>query len=388
MSDRNIVPKALLGILLILLCTGIGLRMMRTAVQEPKVSAVTTPEPTPEPTPEVHTAKLFMAGDGLLHGAVYKDAYRRGNGTYVFDEMMEGIEPIVRNYDLRYYNQESILGGTELGLMTYPLFNSPQEFGDTMVRLGFNLVSLANNHSLDVGETGIQRSMEYWRKQPGVVTAGTYTSFEEQAEIPVHEINGITYTFLSYTYGCNGLLPPAGKEYLVNIYPGHEEEMLEKVREADRISDVVMIAMHWGIEYSFEPSAEQRQLAQELAEAGADIIIGSHPHVIQPVERIGNAVCFYSFGNMISAQLETQNLTGLIAGLTITKTTDHGNTEITISDIHTDLIYTYYANHINFRLYPYDELNDSILPGYQEYYKRYMDIVTGGDETIQIGGMR
>ncbi len=388
---KNTVYFTVLAILISLLGIGIGYRGYQNrkpaAVITPEPTIEPTPEPTPVPTPEVHTAKLFLTGDGLIHGAIYKDAFRRGNGTYDFREMVSVLKPIVAKYDLKYYNQESLLGGEELGLYAYPLFNSPQEFGDAMVELGFNMVSTANNHSLDMGETGIQRSLEYWGKQDGVITAGTYLSFEDQEALPVYEVNGITYTFMSYTYGCNGFLPPAGKEYLVNIYPGQEEKICERVRKAKEISDVVILALHWGIEYSHQVSQEQQEFARQLADAGADIIIGNHPHVIQPVEWIGNTICFYAMGNMISAQETVTKQTGMIAGLTITKTTDHGETTIQLSALKTDLTYTYFANHINFKIYLYSELNDSILPGWENYYEEHKQIIRALDDTIEVGGM-
>ena len=301
MNRNNRIAAVLLAVLILLFGTGLTWRLTHPE----QTTEETDAEPPVEEIknePEIHTADIFLTGDGLIHGAIYKDAYRIGNGTYDFTGMVEPLRPIVEKYDLRYYNQESMLGGTDLGLYCYHLFNSPQEFGDAMVGLGFNLVSTANNHSLDMGETGIQRSLEYWNSKDDVINAGTYTSWEDQQALDVHEINGITYTFLSWTFSCNGFYPPEGKEYLVNLYPGREEEMLEQVRKADEISDVVIMAIHWGTEYVHEPNQEQRELAVKLAEAGADIIVGNHPHVIQPVEWIGDTIVFYAMGNMIARQ--------------------------------------------------------------------------------------
>lgn len=379
----------LLVFLSVLLVVGLTVRLTNFHnVNAPTVEA--TPEPTmestPVPTPEVYEATMFVTGDGLLHGAVYKDAYQP-DGTYDFTGMLRRIAPICSKYDLQYYNQESILGGNELGFFSYPTFNSPHEFGDAMVDMGFNLVSTANNHSLDMGEKGIINSVNYWRNQEGVLMAGTNLSFEEQEEIPVREINGITYTLLSYTYGTNGLVTPEGKEYLVNLYPGHEEEMLEKVRKADQMVDVVIMAMHWGTEYSMDVNEEQHTLARQLVEAGADIIVGNHPHVIEPVEWIGDRICFYAMGNFISAQDQLARLIGMIAGLKITKTVDQGETTISISDVRTDLIYTYYYNHGNFDLIPFNELDDSILPNHESIYAQFCEVIHKIDPTITIGGV-
>ena len=386
MNRNNRIAAVLLAVLILLFGTGLTWRITHPE----QTTEETEAEPPVEEIkiePEIHTADIFLTGDGLIHGAIYKDAYRIGNGTYDFTGMVEPLRPIVEKYDLKYYNQESMLGGTDLGLYCYPLFNSPQEFGDAMVGLGFNLVSTANNHSLDMGETGIQRSLEYWNSKDGVINAGTYTSWEDQQALNVYEINGITYTFLSWTFSCNGFYPPEGKEYLVNLYPGREEEMLEQVRKADEISDVVIMAIHWGTEYVHEPNQEQRELAVKLAEAGADIIVGNHPHVIQPVEWIGDTIVFYAMGNMIAAQETAEKQTGMIAGLTITKATDNGETTVTLFGLRTDLIYTYFANHINFRIYPYEELTDEILPGWEQIYEQQKDIIRMLDDSIPIGGV-
>src|SRR5574344_215385 len=139
------------------------------------------------PKPD-YSASLVMVGDSLIHGAVYKDALQ-SDGTYNFKGMISDIKPIIQRYDLAYYSQESILGGTELGLSSYPQFNSPYEAGDAMVDAGFNLVSLANNHTMDMGVTGVLHSLAYWKKQTNVYTAGQYESFEDRDTPIIKEIN-------------------------------------------------------------------------------------------------------------------------------------------------------------------------------------------------------
>ena len=150
-----------------------------------------------------------------------------------------------------------------------------------------------------------------------------------------------------------------------------------------------MIAMHWGTEYSTEANDEQRSLAKQLADAGADIIIGCHPHVIEPVEWIDDTICFYSFGNMISAQDQQPRLIGMIAGVTITKTVEpDGSSHTVIEDPRADLIYTYYApGFTQFKVYPFSQLDDTLLPGYQSIYEEYTGIITAYDSSIQVGGV-
>ena len=358
--------------------------------EQPKETAATVIEESAEPEPVVSTAEFFFTGDALIHGTVWMDA-DQGNGTYDFSGIVENVGRLAEGYDLKYYNQETILGGTELGLHGYPTFNSPQEVGDAMVNMGFGLVSTANNHSLDQGLTGIERSTEYWKRQEaehGVHMAGTYNSQEDHDRIDVYEVNGITYTFLSWTYGCNGLTPPAGYEYIVNIYTDHVDELLEQVRQADAKSDVVIVAMHWGTEYSMEANDEQRELAQKLSEAGADIIVGNHPHVIQPIEWVNDhkTIVYYAMGNMVSAQIEEPNLVGMVGGVTIRKTELGGDTSVEILDPRADLIYTYYdPGYVNFKVIPMKELDTAHVADPAGLYEKYKAKITEYDDSIRIG---
>ena len=167
--------------------------------------------------PKSTSLSLVMVGDSLIHGAVYADA--EVNGGYDFKPMLEEMKPIISKYDLAFYNQETILGGKELGVSDYPLFNSPQEVGDAMIDAGFNLVSLASNHTIDYGERAVLSSRDYWNSKSNVLAVGSYASEEDRNEVIVREKNNITHTMLNYTYGTNGLVIPSNKNYLVNVWP-------------------------------------------------------------------------------------------------------------------------------------------------------------------------
>ena len=207
--------------------------------------------------PKYYEAHLFMVGDALIHSAVYQDA-KQADGTYDFKPMLELIKPISSQYDLVYYNQETILGGTELGLSNYPRFNSPYEVGDAFIDAGFNMVSLATNHTMDKNEQGVINSVNYWSQhKDSVVYSGQWTSFEsrENEVSQIYEKNGIRYAFLSYTTWTNGLETPAGKEYLNNVYSDEKASAdIAKVRDK---ADVIIVAMHWGTEYSLGVSYDQ-----------------------------------------------------------------------------------------------------------------------------------
>ena len=343
-------------------------------------------EPEPEPVVEDNELSLIMVGDCLIHGAIYIDA-REGN-TYNFYKMLDKIKPIVSSYDLAYYNQESILGGTSLGLQTYPRFNSPQEVGDAMLDAGFNIVTFANNHSLDMGEKGILSALSYWepKKSQGIMMAGSYTSFEDRDTDVIMEKNGITYTILSYTTTLNGLSRPSGKEYLVNYYDADQVKRdVERLR--DKV-DLLMVAMHWGEEYTHNPTDNQKEIAQYLASLGVDIVIGHHPHVIQPIDFIGKTMVIYSLGNFIASQKgEIAKHTGLMASVKVHKRTENGKSTVTLEEPTAQLEYVYsIANGPNsrygYKLYPYDQLNDSLLKGYKDYYNKFMEIVTKYSDKI------
>ena len=210
-----------------------------------------------------YSAKMLMVGDALIHSAVYEDA-RQADGTYDFTPMLSVIKPISSQYDLAYYNQETILGGASLGYSNYPRFNSPQEVGDAFVDAGFNMVSLATNHTMDKGEQGVLNSVAYWKSKTNVVASGQWSSDEERRNSisTIHEVNGIKYAYISYTIWTNGLNTPVGKEYLNNLYSEEKAKTdIESVR--DKV-DFVIVAMHWGTEYSFNVDNKQEEIANMI----------------------------------------------------------------------------------------------------------------------------
>lgn len=320
--------------------------------------------------PKEKRMSLVMVGDALIHGAVYMDAYK--NGKYDFTNMFTDVAPIIAKYDLRYYNQESIIGG---GIpQHYPRLNSPDAIGENLISMGFNLVSLANNHSFDQNEKGLQYSIKFWKSHSDKIhSAGSYSSFEEQAEIPIYEQNGIKYAFLSYTIPTNGLSAPKGKEYYVNVY--NEKQVTEDVVKArNKGAEVVLVAMHWGVEYTHVPTEEQKNVAKFLSSIGVDIVIGSHPHVIQPIEYVGNTLVIYSLGNFISAQriLGLEKTIGLLVGTDIVVK----NKKVSFENTNFELLYTYSTqSDTKFKVIPFSKLSNNVLNNYQTINTKYRNIV-------------
>ena len=349
---------------------------------------------------ETYKVSMVMVGDNLIHSSIYNEANRNANyDGYDFKPMITMIKDKVKGYDLAYYNQETILGGSEIGLSDYPTFNSPYEAGDAMLDAGFNIVSLATNHTIDRGEKAVLNSCEYWETKSDVLTAGSYCSEEDRNEIKIMEKNNITYTMLNYTYGTNGIAIPNGKDYLVNVWPmdynadygvGYEafketvKEDIERVR--DKV-DVLIVAMHWGVEYTHTPTKYQKDAAEFLASLGVDIVIGTHPHVVQPVEWIDDTIVFYSLGNFISAQEQSDNynkMVGLMSSLDITKTVKGDDVDIKIDNINNELIFTYYQGYRNFKVIPFSEINSTYLPTYESVYDKYSEVVKMYDDTMPV----
>lgn len=352
---------------------------------------------------KTYKASLIAVGDNLIHSSIYKDANRNMNYQgYDFKPMYELIKPIVSKYDIAYYNQETILGGTSIGLSDYPTFNSPFEVGDAMIDAGFNLVSLATNHTMDRGKKAVLLSHDYW-KDKDVLTSGSYISFEDRNKINIKEVNNISYTMLNYTYGTNGISVPKGSDYLVNVWPtsykinNPKEDMeYQKYKEVvkediarlrDKV-DVLIVAMHWGNEYTHTPTDYEVDMANFLAANGVDIIIGTHPHVIQPIEFIDDTLVIYSLGNFISAQDSVGNykkLIGLMTSLDIVKTVDNKKTSIKIDNVSNELTFTYYKNYKDFKVVPFsNEKIKDFLPNYQSIYDEYKSIVTKYDSSIKV----
>lgn len=356
---------------------------------------------------EVYTASMVMVGDYLIHSSLYKEANRNANyNGYDFKPMLELIKPIVSKYDIKYYNQETILGGTEIGLSDYPTFNSPYEAGDDMLDAGFNLVSLATNHTMDRGRKAISNSRNYWNNKENVLAVGSYTSEEEKNEIHIKEVNNIKYTMLNYTYGTNGIPVPKGSEYLVNVWPTdlnindpkrdkkyqeYKEQVKQDIEKVKDKVDVLIVAMHWGVEYTNTPTAYEIDSAEFLASQGVNIVIGTHPHVVQPVTWIDDTLVIYSLGNFISAQSQDLNynkVVGLMSSLEITKTVKNDEIKISIGNVKNELLYNYYKSYKNFKVIPFSQMNSNYLRNYKDIYEKYKKVIQMYDKDMYVEPLR
>lgn len=328
---------------------------------------------------------MIMVGDAIVHSSVYADA-KLSNGTYDFTDMIDRYKPIIEPYDLAFYNQETILGGSALGVSNYPRFNSPQEFGDAMLDAGFNLVSLANNHSNDTGTKALLSSNAYWKTKAAVV-AGTYSTREESEAVNVYTQNGITFGFLAYTYGLNGLNLSTENAFMVDLID--LDKMKIDVEALRPLVDVLIVSVHFGSEYQNTPNSYQKNVVNKLADWNVDIVIGNHAHAIQPIQWVGKTLVYYALGNFISGQIGTERLIGLTSAIKITKVYYGSDTWIELSDLRADLTYNYYDSRMrNIKIYPWDEVTTTLLPDKAAWESKYLKIVNDMGANLSFGGLR
>ncbi|MDU5336660.1 CapA family protein [Enterococcus sp.] len=305
-----------LGLIVLLFLGGCG--NGKTEKETKEASSKATSETSKAAASSTVKLNFSAVGDNLIHDYIY-DHLRQLDGTYRFDEMYEPTNYLNKDRDVSYINLETICAGEELGLSGYPTFNGPTQVLDSLHKAGYNWLSAASNHTMDKGEEGIVKQLEYLEKYPDITVTGSQKSAEAK-RLHVKKIKGVNVGFMSYTFGLNGIPLPEGKEYLVNLID--PEQIKKDMKELNKMSDVQIVSMHWGEEYQFTPNEEQTQLAQLLSDAGVDVIVGGHPHVIQPMDYLtgksGNqTLVMYSLGNFISSQAENDRMLGGMGRWTI-----------------------------------------------------------------------
>ncbi|GAF64421.1 capsular polysaccharide biosynthesis protein [Bacillus sp. TS-2] len=277
------------------------------------------------------TITIGSIGDILLHERAYVLAETEDG--YDFTPMLDEVGDLIKAPDFMMANQESIPGGVEIGLSTYPSFNSPQEIVRDLHYYGVDMFIGANNHTLDRGMKAVESALDYY-DELGVDYVGIYRDTEDRNKDRIVEVEGITIGVLAYTYGTNGIPLPENNPDVVALI---EEEQMKKEIESLRSSvDVLVVHMHWGDEYAREPNDEQIRLSNMLSEQGVDVIFGHHPHVIQPIEIIEQekhkTVVFYSLGNFYSGQEYDFTDLGGVATIDIIKNQMGEEEEITLDN--------------------------------------------------------
>ncbi len=296
--------------------------VVETTTKEKETEKETEPET--EPPFVASEVNIMAVGDILIHETA-RDSGIMPDGSYNYDHFFRMITEELEWGDMNIVNEEVIIGGKELGLTCYPCFNAAYEMGDSLVNVGFNVILHATNHTLDKGEAGVNNCIEFWKKYPDIGVLGINETQEDTEEIYVYEKDGIKIAVLNYTYGTNGIPLPADRPYIVNLLD--EDRVKKDLAKAEEIADFTVVCPHWGSEYTHTPTDHEVYWAEVFIENGADLIIGTHPHVIQPVEWVestnGNkALVYWSLGNFVSNQDLSATMVEAMAKVVITNDKD------------------------------------------------------------------
>lgn len=340
----------------------------------------------PEPEPQLLKASFSAVGDNLVHDGIYLQAAARAGGNgYDFNYCFENVKYFFEPFDVNWMNQETLVNN-DLPPSSYPQFSTPGPMGQATYDAGWRVYSLSNNHTYDQHADGIAATRSFWASMPeDVVTTGLFTNNDDDSGIALQEVNGMTVAYLSYTYGTNGLYegsePPGAEAHVVYL---QQTDVIEKqVRRASELADAVVVGLHWGTENSHDTNQDQRDLAASIAGWGADIIIGTHPHVIQGAEWVQDPTnpdrkvfVAYSLGNFISAQAQANQVVGLCLTFDMEQVVDPDGTrnDVKVDNIHFYPTITHYdGGYTNIRDYMYRDYTDELAAshGVRERYPAF-----------------
>lgn len=305
MADKN-SKKKMIRWMTVCIFTGALLLFgfpVKASIQPPTAQSITARPTTTQPTAvQPPTVTIVMVGDVLLHTRVEQSAITE-DGSFDFAPIFANVKEEVAAADLALVNQEVIIGGEKLGISGYPAFNAPYEVADELADTGFDVICHATNHALDKGKKGLNNCLNYWQEHyPDLAVLGIHDSKEDQEEIYVAECEGMRIAILNYTYGTNGIPLPGDMPYAVDLLK--ESRVKEDLAKAEELADFTIVCPHWGTEYSLKKTAEQEKWVKIFYEGGADLVLGTHPHVIEPVEMIegenGPMLVYYSLGNFVN----------------------------------------------------------------------------------------
>lgn len=346
---------------------------IETEKQEEQDSSNNVQENQKEETDTTFT--LTAIGDVMCHNTQYMDAYDSDTGTYDFSYVFDNISSYTKTADICIGNLETSFAGEDRGYSNYPTFNSPDSLADSLKSIGVDVLSTAGNHALDMGFSGLSRTIDVLDKAD-ISHLGTYKTQEDQDKVLTKYVKGVKIAFIDYTYGTNGISVPSDKKFCINLI---DKDLIKKHIETakNQNADMIVACMHWGTEYQTKQNSEQEELADFLFQNGVNVIIGNHPHVIQPMEKrtvtledgsTRDGFVVYALGNFICDQNAVNTRDSIILNLKITKHTDGS---ITIDNYDYVPIYMYkdtsVSKHkmkildINKTIYNYENnLDDSI----------------------------
>ena len=289
--------------------------------EEQKVQPTETAAPASTPKPKDKTATIVSVGDALCHSPVFNSLYDSKKGDYDFSPLFQYVKKHFKNSTVNIGNLESCLAGKKRGYSGYPCFNAPEHLAIDLKELGVDIMTTANNHTLDKGYDGLVSTLKYLDKA-GIKHTGTARSIKEQNKILFKDLNGIKTAFLAYTYGTNGISVPSGKGYCVNYI---KKDLIKKhIKKAKKLgAECIVVSMHWGIEYQTKQNAQQEELAKFLVKNGVNVVLGCHPHVLQQMKMVKagkkKGLVIYSQGNFFSNQSQTNTQNTAIFKIRIRK---------------------------------------------------------------------
>ena len=341
-----------------------------------------------EEKPSDTTFTMTAVGDIMCHNTQYKDAYNSETNTYDFSYVFENISSHTKTADICIGNLETTFAGEDRGYSSYPRFNTPDSLAYELKSIGFDVLSTAGNHALDMGYDGLSRTINVLN-DADISHLGTYTSQEEQDKVLIKFVKGLKIAFINYTYGTNGIPVPSDKNYCVNL---NDKELIKKHIDTakSKNADIIVACMHWGTEYQTKQNSSQEELADFLIQNGVNIILGTHPHVLQPYEKktvtldngsIKEGFVVYSLGNFISDQNAKYTRDSIILNLTITK---HVDGTVSVDKVEPVPIYMYKDTSaknrkmklvdINKIIYNYENyLDDSISENFYNLMKKELN---------------
>lgn len=329
-------------------------------------------EENKEEEPTDTTFTMAAIGDIMCHNTQYNDAYNKDTGAYDFSYVFDDISLYTKTADICVGNLETTFAGEDVGYSGYPTFNTPDSLAYELKDIGIDVLSTAGNHALDKGFNGLSRTIDVLN-DADIAHTGTYKTEEEQNTILTKYVKGIKIAFVNFTYGTNGIKIPSGKEFCVNLI---DNDLITKQLDLAKSQnpDIIVACMHWGNEYKTTPNDTQKELSTFLFQNGVDIILGTHPHVLEPMEKqtvtledgtTKDGFVIYSLGNFISGQTAENTKTSIILNLTITKHTDG---KITIDKAEYKPIYMYTDKSLKTKKMKLLDINKNIY-----IYENYID---------------
>lgn len=368
-----------LAVLLAIVAGGIGCgTIVGKANNDPQGASEAEGTTVPEETTEEQTTlppdkvvHVTAAGDNLIHHSVMVNAREHAGGSgYDFKPLYSEVKYLIQDADVAVLNQETVISesnevrGAEGGVL---IFNSPPEVADAVIDLGFDVFTMANNHLLDMGTSGLEESINFWNRKAvenDLTVLGAYLDEEDANTIRVREVNGVKIAFLAYAEHINGF-DALLDDVPLRVIKNDEEDVIERqIKQARQIADAVIVSAHWGAEDTTIVSDDRIELANKMVEWGADVILGCHTHTAQTMEWIERddgtkGFVYYSMGNFICAQTDNFNVVGELADFDIV--IDGTTGELRLEDVGCiPTIVHYESEFSNMKIYPYSKYSPEL----------------------------